>query len=115
MDDRHRGRNGRPPGAKYLGTPHPFGHSVTQCRIGWKELERLVGKLRSMHLAVTGAVEHLYHIQRALDQGGVGLGLDLESLSPGSCRLAEPPGANGSLAHAPGQDRTLRSHPYGVL
>ena len=23
-----------------------------------------------MHLAVTGAVEHLYHIQRALDQGG---------------------------------------------
>ena len=31
-----------------------------------KNLERLVGKLRSMHLAVLGAVSHLYHIQCAL-------------------------------------------------
>ena len=34
------------------------------------KLELLVGKLRYMHLAVTRAVEHLYHIQRAFTQGG---------------------------------------------
>ena len=38
--------------------------------MGRKELERLVGKLRFMHLAVPGAVAHLYHIQRALFQAG---------------------------------------------
>ena len=38
--------------------------------MGRKELECLAGKLRSMHLAVPGAVEHLYHIQRALTQIG---------------------------------------------
>ena len=37
-----------------------------QLHMGWKELERLVGKLRSMHLSMPGAVAHLYHIQRAL-------------------------------------------------
>ena len=30
-----------------------------------------MGKIRSMYLKVTGAVTHLYHIQRALSQGGV--------------------------------------------
>ena len=39
---------------------------ATQHRIARKDLERLVGKLCSMHLAVPGAVAHLYHIQRAL-------------------------------------------------
>ena len=43
----------------------------TQRRMGRKDLERLVGKLRSMHLAVPGAVAHLFHIQWALNQGGV--------------------------------------------
>ena len=43
-----------------------------------KELERLVGKLCSMHLAVPGAVLHLYRIQRALYQGGW--------TGPGCCR-----------------------------
>ena len=38
--------------------------------MGQKDLKRLVGKLRSMHLAVPGAVGHLYHIQRALSQAG---------------------------------------------
>ena len=42
-----------------------------QRRMGRKDLERLVGKLRSMHLAVPGSVAHLFHIQRALNQGGV--------------------------------------------
>ena len=43
----------------------------TQRRMGRKDLEHLVGKLRSMHLAVPGAVAHLLHIQCALNQGGV--------------------------------------------
>ena len=33
-------------------------------------MERLVGKLRSMHLVVTGGVSRLYYIQRALSQAG---------------------------------------------
>ena len=47
------------------------GIPATQRRMGRKDLERLVGKLRSMHLSVPGAVAHLFHIQRALNQGGV--------------------------------------------
>ena len=43
---------------------------ATHRRFLWKELERLVGKLRSIHLTVPGAVAHIYHIQRALTQGG---------------------------------------------
>ena len=39
--------------------------------MGRKYLEPLVGKLRSVHLVVPGAVAHLFHIQRALNQGGV--------------------------------------------
>ena len=42
----------------------------SQRRMGRKELERLVGKLHSIHLAVPGAVAHLYHIQRAMSQAG---------------------------------------------
>ena len=38
----------------------------TQRRMSVKKLERLIGKLRSMHLAVPGAVAQLYHIQGAL-------------------------------------------------
>ena len=43
----------------------------TQRRMGRKYLERLVGKLRSMQLAVPGAVAHLFHVHRSLTQGGV--------------------------------------------
>ena len=43
---------------------------TSQRRMGRKELELLVGKLRSIHLAVPGAVAHLYHIQHALSQAG---------------------------------------------
>ena len=43
---------------------------TSQQQLGKKELERLVGKLRSMHLAVPGAVAHLYHIQCVLSQAG---------------------------------------------
>ena len=42
----------------------------TQRRMGRKELNRLVRKLHSMDLSVSGAVAHLYHIQHALTQGG---------------------------------------------
>ena len=38
----------------------------TQHRMSRKKLERLIGKLRSMHLAVPGAIGHFYHIQMAL-------------------------------------------------
>ena len=41
---------------------------ISQRRMGRKDLERFVGKLRSMKLAVSGAVAHLYHIQRAMSQ-----------------------------------------------
>ena len=44
---------------------------TTKSRIVRNYLERLVGKLRSIHLAVPGAVVHHFHIQRALNQGGV--------------------------------------------
>ena len=44
---------------------------ATQRRMGRKYLERLVGKLRSMHLTVPGVVGGLFHIQRVLNQGGV--------------------------------------------
>ena len=43
---------------------------ATQRRMGRKELKRLVRKLHSMDLSVSGAVAHLYHIQHALTQGG---------------------------------------------
>ena len=39
--------------------------------MGRKYLERLVGKLHSMHLAVSIAVDHLFHIQFALNQRGL--------------------------------------------
>ena len=45
---------------------------TTQGRMVRRELEHLVGKLCSMYRAVPGAVTHLFHIQRALHQGGVG-------------------------------------------
>ena len=38
--------------------------------MGRKDLERFVGKIRSIHLVVPGAVAHLYHIQCALSQAG---------------------------------------------
>ena len=37
-----------------------------QHRMSRKKLERLIGKLRSMHLAIPGAIGHFYHIQMAL-------------------------------------------------
>ena len=43
----------------------------TQRRVVRKNLERLVGKLCSMHLTVSGSVAHLFHIHRALNQEGV--------------------------------------------
>ena len=49
-----------------------LGILTTQQRMGRKELERLVGKLHSMHLVVPGAVAHLYHVQRTVAQEGAG-------------------------------------------
>ena len=39
---------------------------ATQCHMGQKYLERLVGNRCSINLVVPGAVAHLHHIQRAL-------------------------------------------------
>ena len=44
---------------------------ATQRRMGQEDLEFLVGKLCSMHLAVPGAVVHFFHIQSVLNQRGV--------------------------------------------
>ena len=41
----------------------------TKPHIGRNELYNLVVKLQSMHLTVSGAVSHLYHIQNSLSQG----------------------------------------------
>ena len=43
---------------------------TSQRRMGGKDLERLVGKLFSIYLAVLGAISHIYHLQRALAQAG---------------------------------------------
>ena len=78
-----------------------------QRHMGRKELDRLVWKLRSMHLAVPGAVAHLYHIQHALSQGG-GVpslaGAEIKFLDYG---LAGTSGAICSLSHTSGQDCLL--------
>ena len=58
------------PERKYLELLQMLAILATQRRIGRKELKRLMGKLCSMHLAVPGAVAHLYHIQSALTKGG---------------------------------------------
>ena len=87
----------------------------TQQRMGRKYLERLMGKLHPMHLAVPGLVSHLYHIQHALTQvGGVQV-LDFAGLSSRNYGLAGPSGAKVSLYHAPGRDCTSQTHPYWVL
>ena len=51
---------------------------TTPKRMGRKLLDNLVGKLCSMHLAVPGAVAHLYHLQRVMAQGAA----DRACLSP---------------------------------
>ena len=43
---------------------------ISQRRMCRNDLDRLSGNLFSVHLAVPGAVAHLYHIQRALAQAG---------------------------------------------
>ena len=38
----------------------------SQRHMSTKKLERLIGKLRSIHLAIPGAVGHFYHLHKAL-------------------------------------------------
>ena len=85
--------------------------------MGQKDLELLVGKLRSMHLAVPGTVAHLYHIQRDLAQGGGGggPGLAVARISSMDSGLVGPSSADGSLAYAPGRDLPSQTHPSGVM
>ena len=58
------------PELKHLELLQLLSITITQGRIGRKELERLVGKLRCMHLVVPGLVAHFYHIHSDLKQGG---------------------------------------------
>ena len=58
------------PELKHLELLQLLSITAMQGRIGRKELERLVGKLRSMHLVVPGVVAHFYHIHSALKQRG---------------------------------------------
>ena len=58
------------PELKHLELLQLLSITATKRRIGQKELRRLVGKLRSMHLVVPGAVAQLSHIHSALKQGG---------------------------------------------
>ena len=44
---------------------------ATQLRMGRKDMERLVGKIQSMHLTVPGAVAPLFHTQCALNKEGL--------------------------------------------
>ena len=44
---------------------------ATQQHIGRNYVDIFLGKLRSMHVAVLGAVAHLYDIHSDLAQGGV--------------------------------------------
>ena len=116
---------------------------ATQRRMGRKYLERLVEKLRSMYLAVPGAVGGLFHIQRALNQGGVdqawiSLAFHLKladwkalvlQAAPRTTHLAEIVSglplqacgwegacpSSGVQADAPGRNRPLGTHPSRVL
>ena len=88
---------------------------ISQRRMGRKELEQLVGKLRSMHLSVPGAVAHLYHIHRALAQ----VKTDRDWLSPiFHCKIADWKNDGGLeiwLNHSPCRYCLSRTHPSGVL
>ena len=46
--------------------------SPTRQCIAVPKLRSLIGKLRSMHLAVTGAITHFFYIQEALTKSGTG-------------------------------------------
>ena len=58
------------PELKHLEILQLLSITARQGRIGRKELERLVGKLRAMHLVGPGVVERFYHIHSALKQRG---------------------------------------------
>ena len=88
---------------------------ATQRRMVRKDLECLVGKLRSMHLAVPGAVGSLFHIQRVLNQGGGGPGVDISGLPSQACGLEGDCPSSGVQSDAPGRNRPLETHPYRVM
>ena len=80
-----------------------------------KYLDCLVGKLRSMHLAVPGAVAYLYHIQRALSHGGGGPSLAISAILLQDRGLADTISVNGSPSHTSSQDCPPRDHPSRVI
>ena len=69
MEHGHRGGYGHPPGEKIKELLTLLEIPATQRQIGQKDIESLAGKLRSIRLAVPGAVACLFQIQRPLTQG----------------------------------------------
>ena len=70
--------------------------------MGRKELESLVGKIRSMYLTVPGVVVHLYHLQRALAQGGGRQDLDISGFSLINWVLEDYSCTDSGSTHSPG-------------
>ena len=87
---------------------------ANQRRMGRKDLERLVAKLRSMHLAVPGVMANLFHIQHALNQGGVDRAWICPAFHRKSHRLEGACPKSGVQADAPGGNFPLVNHPSGL-
>ena len=71
VDRRHQCRDDRSPECNLQELFNLLAIPTTQRKMGRKDLEHLVEKLRSIHLAVPGAVAHIYHIQHVLTQAEV--------------------------------------------
>ena len=117
MEGLNRGRYGRPPRAKYFGTHPPFGYSGNKTP-HWPKVSRAIGgeALLHAHFGARSGGAPVPHPTLSRPEGGGGEpGLAVANLSlvnhgfTGSC------GANVSLYHTPGWDRTSRAHPSGVL
>ena len=70
-DPGYGGRGSHPHREESREAPHSGGYPRHPAQDGLKGPGTPSGKLRSMHLAVPGAVAHIFHIQRAQNQGGV--------------------------------------------
>ena len=68
-----------------------------------------------MHLAVPGAVAHLYHTQRVLTQGGEYMAWLSEDFHLGNQQLERSSGADGRLTYAPSGDFPSRTYPPRIL
>ena len=82
--------------------------------MGQKDLERLIGKLHSVHLAVPGEVACLFHIQRTLNQGGSELGVVISGITLQARELGGACPSGDVQADAPVRNCPLQTHLTGV-